>query len=121
MKAGDVFPGQYLKAADLGGKRVPVVVDRVEGEEIGGEHKAVMYFRGKDKGLVLNKTNWSMLEEITGKEDSDDWDGTRIVLYPAKTDYQGKRVDCIRIDPPPAGSQPAPPPPPPADDDEVPF
>jgi len=57
MKIGAAFPGQFIKAADLQGKRVSVVIDRVEMEDIGGETKPVVHFRNKERGLVLNKTN----------------------------------------------------------------
>ncbi len=129
MKIGDAFPGQYLKAQDLGNNRVTVTIDRVEMEDIGGDHKAVLYFQGKDKGLVLNKTNSSAITEYAGTDETDDWRGVRVVLYKTRTEYQGKRVDCIRIDEAPLqrGAAPAPPPPPPPADDfqagdgDVPF
>lgn len=127
MKIGAAFPGQYLKAADLQGKRVRVVVERVEMEDIGGETKPVLHFKGKSRGVVLNKTNANAIWGINGSDDTDDWPGTELVLYPSKTDFQGKRVDCIRIDPPDAAAparRPAPPPPvdePLPDDDQVPF
>jgi hypothetical protein len=93
------FPSSYLKAADLQDKRVQVVIAGVTIEEIGdGEHKPVVKFQGKDKRLVLNKTNSSTICEITGTEETDEWPGTKIVLYPTKVDYQGKRVDGIRVD-----------------------
>lgn len=98
MNINGAFPSAYLKAADLGGQRRAVTIDRVAMETIGDEHKPVVYFEGKDKGLVLNKTNASMIVEITGAEETDQWSGTAIVLYPTKTDFQGKRVDAIRID-----------------------
>ena len=100
MKIGAAFPGQYLKVADLQGKRVTVVIDHVEMEDIGGETKPVLHFRGKNRGVVLNKTNANAIWAINGSDDTDDWPGTTIVLYPSKTEFQGKRVDCIRIDPP---------------------
>ena len=106
MKIGSAFPGQYIKAADLQGKRVQVVVERVDMEDIGGETKPVLHFRGKERGLVLNKTNANAIWGINGSDDTDDWPGTSLTLFPSKTDFQGKRVDCIRIDPP--DSQPAP-------------
>ena len=133
MKIGAAFPGQYLKAADLQGRRVRVTIDKVEMEDIGGETKPVLHFRGKNRGVVLNKTNAQSIWAINGSDDTDDWPGTEIVLYPSKTDFQGKRVDCIRIDPPDRPqaqhSRPAPPQPPPPqdvpaygfDDDTVPF
>jgi hypothetical protein len=132
MKIGAAFPGSYIKAADLQGKRVQVVVERVDMEDIGGETKPVLHFKGKDRGLVLNKTNANAVWGINGSDDTDDWPGTTLVLYPSKTDFQGKRVDCIRIDPSdrPQVRRPAPVPVPEPvdeghaaqyDDDSVPF
>jgi hypothetical protein len=60
----------------------------------------VIFFKGKDKGLVLNKTNWSALVDITGEEDSDDWEGKKVKLVTRKVEYQGKRVPAIRIEEP---------------------
>ena len=100
MKIGEAFPGQYLKAADLQGKRVSVVIERVDLEDIGGDQKPVLHFRGKTRGVVLNKTNANAIWAINGSDDTDEWPGTSIVLFPSKTDFQGKRVDCIRVDPP---------------------
>lgn len=102
MKIADAYPGQYLKAVDLKGKRVRVVIDRVEDEDIGGEHKPVVYFRGHQRGLVLNKTNATAIWGINGSDDTDDWRGTEITLFQSMVDFQGKRVPAIRIDPPEA-------------------
>jgi len=127
MKIGAAFPGQYIKAADLQGKRVQVVVDHVEMEDIGGETKPVVHFRGKERGLVLNKTNSNAIWGINGSDETDDWPGTSVVLFPSMTDFQGKRVPCIRIDPPdvpqPQRARPQPKPEPAFDtpDDSVPF
>lgn len=128
MKVGSAFPGQYIKAADLQGKRVQVIIDNVAMEDIGGETKPVLHFRGKDRGLVLNKTNATSIWGITGTDETDEWSGHTVVLYPSKTDFQGKRVDCIRIDPParPVQRQAPPPPPDPeigedSPDSECPF
>lgn len=108
-KIGDVFPSKYLKHEDLNGKRVTLTIDRVEFEKVGTppELKAVAYFKGKDKGLCLNKTNANSIHFITGSDDTDDWVGERIVVYPSQTEYQGKRMGCIRVDPPAAASAPA--------------
>jgi len=123
VKIGAAFPGNYLKAADLQGKRVQVTIERVEMEDIGGDQKPVLHFRGKDRGLVLNKTNANAVWGINGSDDTDDWSGTTIVLYPSKTDFQGKRVDCIRVDPPHAEQvrRPQPPPAETDDDESIPF
>jgi len=124
MDVRTAFPGQYVKAADLGGKTIVVVIERVEMEDISGETKPVVHFRGKERGLALNKTNANMIGEVLGTYDTDRWKGQAISLYPSKTDFQGKRVDCIRVDKAPTGAPvPVPPPPPPfqAGDEDVPF
>jgi hypothetical protein len=128
MKVGAAFPGQYLKAADLQGRRVQVTIDHVAMEDIGGDNKPVLHFKGKDRGLVLNKTNSNSVWGITGSEEMDEWGGTAITLYQSKTEFQGKKVDCIRIDPPDTQVQgkPRPAPAPVAqdaglDDEDIPF
>jgi len=115
------FPSSYLKAADLQGRRVTVAIDKVVMEDIGGEHKPVVKFQGKDRGIVLNKTNAAMIAEIAGSEETDDWHGVKVTLYPTKTDFQGKRVDCIRVDYPTNGAAPKRAPEPPVDEDSIPF
>jgi hypothetical protein len=113
------FPSSYLKAADLQGRRVAVTIDKVVMEDIGGEHKPVVKFQGKDRGIVLNKTNAAMIAEIANSDETDDWKGVKVTLYPTKTDFQGKRVDCIRVD---YATAPAPPKPvEPVTDEEIPF
>ncbi len=78
-------------------------------ESIGDDgDKPVIYFRGKDRALVCNKTNAASIAELLGDDEMDNWGGYRICLVPAKTDFQGKRVDCIRIDAAPGAPQPEP-------------
>ena len=98
MNIDNAFPSNYLKAADLGGKRVPVTIDRVEMEKLGEDNKAIVYFVSKAKGLVLNVTNKNMIVEICGSAETDDWAGKKIMLYSCKVDFQGKRTDAIRVD-----------------------
>ena len=102
MKLSQAFPSNYLKVTDLQNRRIAVTMDHVEFEEVGSdkEEKLVVYFEGKEKGLVLNKTNATMIEEITGTDETDEWPGTKIVLKPAWVDFQGKRVPAIRVDSP---------------------
>lgn len=137
MRIGSAFPSDYLKAADLNGKAVRVTIDNVTEEKIGEDRKPVLHFVGKDKTLVLNKTNANRITEAVGSDETDDWQGWSITLYPCKVDYQGNRVDAIRVDDRPGSSRApsngngngrhaAPPPaddPPPADitEDDIPF
>ena len=124
------YPRRFLSAEDLKGKSVVVEIEEECLEELTDTNgktanKSVLSFVGKEKKLVLNATNWDSIVEITGCEDSRDWPGNKVELYPTTTLMAGRKVDCIRIRRPPprlAAAAP-PPPPPPADDmsDEIPF
>jgi len=96
MQISSAFPSNYVKAADLKGNNVIVVMARVEMEKIGNDEKPVLYFQGKDKGLVLNRTNSNNISLLYG-DDTDDWAGREIVLFPAMVDFQGKTVEAIRV------------------------
>lgn len=95
MKISEEFPSKYLKASDLGGREVRIIMGRVEREEINSDKRLVLYFKGKEKGLVLNKTNGNTIGDGYG-DDTDDWYDQPIILFSVKTDYQGKVVDAIR-------------------------
>ena len=95
----DSFPSKYLKAGDLQGRPVPVVIKNVEYEAVGQDRtmKPVLYFRGKEKGMVLNKTNCNTIIQLTQTPDPDEWVGVSIVIYPTETSFGGEQVDCIRV------------------------
>lgn len=105
MKISDAFPSNYLKASDLNGKAVRVTIDSVTMEKLGDDQKAILHFVGKDKGLVLNKTNTYRIVEAVGSDETNDWEGWSITLYACKVDFQGKRVDAIRVDDRPGSSR----------------
>ena len=94
---------KYLKAILLP-EDTPVVLTMsgVKTELVGqgndAENKAVLYFQGKDKGLILNKTNGNTIMDLYG-EDSDEWIGQKIAIFRTTTDYAGKTVECIRVKP----------------------
>jgi hypothetical protein len=129
MKIGDVFPSNYLKASDLNGASVPVTIDHVAVEQVGREKDArpVLYFVGKSKGVVLNKTNARKVTELAGTDETDDWAGVQIVLFAAMVEFQGDTVESIRIKAPTAKkAAPAPRRPEPEtvveiDEDTIPF
>ncbi len=98
MKVGAAFPSKYLKHSDLEGRSVNVTIKSYEIEDIGDGEKPILFFREGKKGLVLNRINAeTIIELLDGNDEMDDWVGKRICLYPDKTSFQGKRVDCIRI------------------------
>ena len=96
MKISEEFPSQFIKASDLGGREVKVVMANVERETIGSDKKLVLYFKGKQKGLVLNKTNAATIGDAYG-DDTEDWFDQPLILFSIKTDFQGKVVDGLRV------------------------
>jgi hypothetical protein len=126
------YPRRFVSTDDLKGRPVIVEIEEERLEELTDTNgktasKPVLSFVGKEKKLVLNATNWDVIVEITGCEDSRDWPGHKVELFPTTTLMAGRRVDCIRIRRPsvsgPEVAAPPPAPPPPADDmsDESPF
>ncbi len=143
------FPSKYLSAPDLNDTEVTVTMGEVRFEEVGSdkEHKPILYFQGKTKGLVLNKTNARKITEITGSGITEEWVGQQIRLYPTETTFGADIVECIRVkavakpkmqrmtpQPPPVPVTVQPPQPPPAPvagwdegpsapltDDDIPF
>ena len=100
------FPSKYLKAEDLGTTRPIGTIESVDFEEVGTgqkkDRKLVVHFRERTlKPLVLNLINSDTIAEIAGTEDYEEWPETRIVLYATKTEFQGKRVPCVRLEAPP--------------------
>jgi len=92
-----VFPSKYLKADDLGRRRMKLTIGSIDIEDIGGEEKPVIYFDGHVKGCVVNKTNATGLAMILGDE-TDDWIGKEIALYAAPVLFQGKQVMGMKME-----------------------
>jgi|SRR6185312_13115467 len=95
MKISEEFPSKYLKAADLQGKEVRVIMSNVEKEKLGDDNKLVLYFKGKEKGVVLNKTNSNTISDAYG-DDTDDWVDQPLILFSVMVDFQGKVGPAIR-------------------------
>ena len=98
MNINEAFPSSYLKAADLQGREATVRIDRLEFEKVGDDTKPVLYFQGKDRGIVLNKTNATNISTAYTQETSN-WIGKSVTLFSAWVDFQGKSVEAIRIRP----------------------
>lgn len=96
MQIASAFPSDYLKAADLQGRQVTVAISHVDMKDIGGDMRPILYFVGKEKGMVLNKTNANQISALFGG-DTDDWQGAEIVLFESMVDFQGKTVPAIRV------------------------
>jgi len=97
MDINQAFPSNYLKASDLQGREVSVTMNSVEMTTLDdGEQKPLVHFNGKQKGLILNKTNANTIAGLYGP-DTDNWQGQAITLFPTQVDFQGRQVECIRV------------------------
>ncbi len=102
----------FIFAFDLAGKDVDVEIAKVNAGELvstGGRKtkKPVAFFKGKEKGLALNSTNCKTIASLYGN-DTTNWIGKRITLYPTTTQMGGETVECIRVRPrAPSGSKTA--------------
>lgn len=123
MNIHGCFPSHYIKADLLKpSQELTLLVSEVKLEEVDdGVSKPVMYFEGKRAGLVLNRINSNTIADVWGAE-TEDWAGKTVILFRTMTEFQGRRVPCLRL------RLPEPPQPEPVNDpgvpqpgDEIPF
>jgi hypothetical protein len=126
----EAFPTRFFKTADIPRDGLVVQIAKIEREKVGTdqEYKWVAYFKGQEKQLVVNASNWDLIADALREANSDNWVGKAVELYPTTTQFGGKMVDCIRArrHRPAAAAPPAQPPKtPPANggdlDDQIPF
>lgn len=102
MKMKEMFPGGggMWKAADLDGEAITLTIESIEMAKLGKEDdadvKPLMHFQGEPKGLVLNKTNAKLIAHAYG-EDTDEWIGKPLELFPTIVEFQGRDVAAIRV------------------------
>lgn len=100
-----LFDRDYLGHFDLQGREVTVTINKVVGgnlTSVGGRKskKPIVYFEGKEKGLICNKTNSKTIAAMYGNY-VESWVGKKITLYVSTTRSPdgGEDVECIRIRP----------------------
>lgn len=85
----ELYPGRFIKAADLRGQRTTLQIIEVIREELqdekGVKTKGILKFRGTDKQLALNRTNGECIKGMFGHLLAD-WIGKRITLAPVPYD-----------------------------------
>ena len=96
-KLSDVFQGDSLKASDLQGREITLTIARWHIEDFDDGKKVSLSFEETERTLICNKTNAFTIADALGTQEISEWVGASVVIYPTKTDFQGKRVDCIRI------------------------
>jgi hypothetical protein len=97
MKLSEVFSSSLLKAEDLQGRTVRVTISKAEIKQFDDGNKIILSFQGKEKSLVCNRTNSSIIAENLGSQETSDWVGQTILLTVKKVEFQGKLVPAIRV------------------------
>lgn len=94
----DKFLSLYMSAEKIPAEERKFTIAAVKAEKVGPEQeqKAVVYFAEAEQGLVLNKTNASVLDEAYGNE-TEDWIGKPVVMFRGQTKFGGKTVPAIRL------------------------
>jgi hypothetical protein len=93
----ELYPGRFIKAAELLGKKITLTISDVDIEELQGDDgakkvKAIVSFKNTEKKLVACKTNGLCVKEMFGKEIAN-WIGKRVTLF--EDVWNGE--PCIRI------------------------
>lgn len=100
---------RYLKKEDIGTATPIVTIESASWEEVGEEkdEKPILYFKGKSKGLVCNKTIQDTIVDLFGDPPAQSEDGSHLTrwlrgkqvqLYvDTSVRYAGKRVGGLRI------------------------
>ncbi|NNF66925.1 MAG: hypothetical protein HKM98_05405 [Gammaproteobacteria bacterium] len=100
MNINDLYPSKYLKSDDIGQSRPTLQVAAIKLEEVAENEaaKPVMYFNGKEKGMVLNKTNALLCAHCWG-QDTDGWLGQWLDLFTEPKMFNGKVVTGLSVAP----------------------
>lgn len=97
------FSSQFVHAEDLKGREHEVEIESVKLEALQiprmkeKQKKWVIKFKGRPKGMVLNKTNAQAIAKRTGESVVEKWVGKTVTLYPTTDRLGADVVPCIRI------------------------
>jgi len=84
------------------GEKKTLTVAKVTREVITGmegkkEECTLVYWREKEKPLILNATNGKMIAKVVGSPYIEEWAGKRVVLGVEKVKAFGEVVDAVRV------------------------
>jgi hypothetical protein len=92
----ELYPGRFIKAVDLKGKKVTLRISAVTLEELVGDKgpqvKGLIAFEKTEKMLALNKTNGTLIKAMFGSK-LPAWRGKRVTLFEDTWDGE----PCIRV------------------------
>lgn len=95
----DLLIGQQYRTVDVEVEAyiAPNTLKSADGRQI---DKPTLKFKGKEKLLVLCKTNQSVIHFVTGDPPGEKWIGKKLTLQPRIVEAFGDQVVAIRVIPP---------------------
>jgi len=99
LRIDDAFPSKYIRAADLENRTHRLTIENITIETLTSngkdEEKPAVWFKGRKKGWVLNKTN---ALELAGRygNDMEKWFGLDVELFAMKVQGPQGLTDGIR-------------------------
>lgn len=100
MKVGEMFPSKYATGEELRGP-VTVTIKGIEAERMykpgtGEITGYVLYTQEGKKGVVLSRPLARQISQALGSDDTDNWPGKKITLYPQPMTVAGVARVAIR-------------------------
>lgn len=120
----DMIQSKFLRKEDFDEDQVCTIKEcKLEqvGKDDSPEERWVLYFREREKGMVLNITTIRVLEQAYGG-DTDHWMGNKVMVYvDPNVSFGGKVVGGLRLRTPKKSAAPKAPPPSDEFADDIPF
>ncbi|MHA1544116.1 MAG: hypothetical protein ACTSU8_03175 [Alphaproteobacteria bacterium] len=102
MKLGNMFPRKYATGEDLNGNDVTVTVKKMMIEKMSPragqppQDRFVLYFDETVKGVILSRTLADQIAGILQADDTDQWTGKKVTLFPQPLTVAGTPRIAIR-------------------------
>ena len=107
MNINEIFPSKYLKASDLNGQDLQVVIQGTDIVKFDDGDKIAVTLMGQSKAFVCNKTNATAIA-VAYSDDTNAWNGCNVILFPMMVDTPSGPKQAIRVRIPPSVNQPIP-------------
>lgn len=109
MKLDQLYPKRYATGTDLNNKAYTFTIANVTMEEVHtipnkpAELKPVLYFKETTKGIILTRPLAYQIAQALKADDTEQWKGHKIQVYPEPLTVAGQARIAIRARPAPNG------------------
>jgi hypothetical protein len=82
-------------------QELKLTIEKVQKEQVktaeGTQECIVAYFKGGQKGMIINKTNAKIITKVLDTPYIEQWAGKSIIIYAAKVRAFGEMVEALRV------------------------